>query len=226
MAVTYGTPTRIKLSPQNWLTITDVTLDSSYATGGESITANGLGLDTITGIMGIGCDDGWQLEFNASTTKIQAFASIVGLTESIVASAMTDGGSTSGHKDFANTIPAGSHILGWRAVVSTAFTGDTSATIMVGVSGDTDRFSADTSQSVFATGTVGSASLAADALDTMATAITPRVTITSATDFTNVAAGGTAAVTISYRSSSGGLIECAPATDMSAVVGKVFALGK
>jgi len=57
------------------------------------------------------------------------------------------------------------------------------ATVSVGVSGDTDRFSADTAKSVAATGSVGSSALAADACDNIATAQTIRVTVTEGSDF-------------------------------------------
>lgn len=225
MAVTYGTPTRIKLSPQNWLTITDVTLDSSYATGGESVTANGLGLDTITGIQSISCDDGWQLAFNAGTTKIQAFASIVGLTETVTRAACTDNTDATGYKDFANTVPAGMVIYGSRNACSVAWIGDTSCVWQAGVSGALSRYSADTAGSCFTAITTASLATAATGADGVAAAVTPRITFTSAADFTNVSAG-TSAITIFYGSATGGLVECAVGTDMSAVVGKVFALGK
>lgn len=225
MAVTYGTIVRHKISPGNWMTVTPVTLDSSYATGGESITANGLGLDTITGIAGINCDDGWVLAYNNGTAKIQAFASVVGLSNTILYSAMTDNLNTTGYKDFTTTVPANSHILGWQAVVATGFTGDTTAVMQVGVSGDLDRFSADTAQSCLAAGTIGSASLAADALDGVSAVVTPRVTVTGGADFTSISAGSMV-VTVYYCSTTGKLIEAPSTTDMSAVVGYVTAFGR
>ena len=229
MAVSYGTIQRTKIAPQKWMTVTPVTLDSSYAAGGEAFTANGLGLGQIDSIIGVSCDDGYQLVWNTSTSspKLVAMASIVGLTESVTKAACTDV-TTTGTKDFANTIPATSHILGWRATIgATPFSGDTSATISVGVSGDLDRFSADTTQSAFtAAAVVGSASLAADALDTMSAAITPRVTITTAADFTNTTTGASLSMTIYYCSTSGGLIEAGAGTDLSAVVGYVTAIGR
>lgn len=110
---------------------------------------------------------------------------------------MTDS-TTTGTIDFATgAIPAGALILGWKAVASAGFTGDTSAVIQVGVSGDLDRFSAQTTGSVFAAGTVGSLAIAADAADGISAAVTPRVTITTAADFTSVD-GGAATVSIYY----------------------------
>ncbi|GAG02679.1 unnamed protein product, partial [marine sediment metagenome] len=85
------------------------------------------------------------------------------------------------------TIPAGSIFMGWEAVVSTGFTGDTTAVGMVGVSGDTDAYSADIAQSVLAAATVGSAPLAAEAY--IGSAVTPRVTVTGGADFGSISAG-------------------------------------
>ena len=106
-----------------------------------------------------------------------------------------DNGDTTGYRDFLTDIPAGSYVLGWQAVVATGFTGDTSAIMQLGVAGDLDAFTADTSQSIFAAGTVGSAALAATAY--VGAATTPRVTITSATDFSTVNTGEMV-VTITY----------------------------
>lgn len=100
----------------------------------------------------------------------------------------TDGGATAGTFDFTDTLPAGAIVLGWDAVVDTGFTGDTSAVVRVGVNGDDDDFSADTTQSVFAAGTVGSKAQANDA-GYVSAAVAPRVTVTSGADFTSVAAG-------------------------------------
>lgn len=110
------------------------------------------------------------------------------ISEVVTRASMTDGGGTSGTKDLTATLPAGAVVLAWKAVVATGFTGDTSATMIVGVSGDTDRFSDVNTPSVFAAGTVG-ARPQDEALNGIDAAVTVRVTITSAADFTNVAAG-------------------------------------
>ena len=100
----------------------------------------------------------------------------------------TDNTDATGYIDFTtDDIPAGSVIVGWKAVVATGFTGDTTAVIEVGVSGDTDAWSADVAQSVLAAATVGSAPLAATAY--VAAAATPRVTVTGGADFTSISAG-------------------------------------
>ena len=84
---------------------------------------------------------------------------------------------------------------GSEAIVATGFTGYTTAAIEVGVSGDTDAFSADVSQPVLATGTVGSAAIAAGAF--VASSSAPRVTVTGGSDFGNISAGSMS-VTVYY----------------------------
>lgn len=69
------------------------------------------------------------------------------------------------------------------------FTATVAAVITVGISGDTDKYSADTARSVATIGHVGSAVLAADACDDMGTAQTVRVTITETTDFSDYDVG-------------------------------------
>jgi hypothetical protein len=122
---------------------------------------------------------------------------VASCTKSILGSAMTDGAGTSGYIDFtASSIPAGSIVLGWKAVTSVGFTGDTTATIQVGVSGTVDKYSIATTGSVFGTGCVGSTPKAANQFE--AAAATPRVTITSTADFTSVAGTGACVVTVYY----------------------------
>jgi hypothetical protein len=108
----------------------------------------------------------------------------------------TDNGDASGYIDFTTAdVPAGSLIVGWKAVVATGFTGDTTGVIEVGVSGDTDAWSSDAAQSVLASATVGSAPQASEAF--VGAAATPRVTVTGGSDFGLVAAGSMT-VTVFY----------------------------
>lgn len=109
------------------------------------------------------------------------------LSETVTRAAMTDNANTTGYKDFAGTIPAGALVLRVEADVKTAFIGDTSAVVQVGKSGSLAIFTADTAQSIFTTGVKGSAAPVATQYVNSAT--TPRVTVTSAADFTSVSAG-------------------------------------
>jgi len=108
----------------------------------------------------------------------------------------TDNGDATGYIDFTTgQIPAGAIVVGWKAIVATGFSGDTTAVAEVGVSGDTDSFSADASQSVLSAATVGSG-----AKETSAFAVstsTPRVTVTGGSDFGNITTGSMT-VTIFY----------------------------
>ena len=109
----------------------------------------------------------------------------------------TDNGDATGYIDFTSgTIPAGSIVVGWKAVVATGFTGDTTAVAEVGISGDTDAYSADTAQSVLSAATVGSASLASSSF--VAAAATPRVTVTGGSDFGNISVGSMT-LTVYYK---------------------------
>lgn len=110
------------------------------------------------------------------------------ITENLVLADFTDGGATTGTATLATQIPAGALVLGWKATVATGFTGDTTAVIQVGVTGDADRFSSVVTNSVLAAGTVGAnAQGAANAYCAAATSVL--VTVTGAADFTSVAAG-------------------------------------
>ena len=105
-----------------------------------------------------------------------------------------------GYIDFISPLPANAIPISWKAVTSEGFAGDTTAVVMVGIVGDTNRFSADETKSCLAAGTVGAAAIAADAVDGIAAACTPRVTVTGGADFTSIAtnAEGAMVVTLYY----------------------------
>jgi hypothetical protein len=133
------------------------------------------------------------VSYGGDTYDIQKLTS-----QSLAYGSFTDNTNATGYIDFTSgQLPAGAIVLGWKATVTTGFSGDTTATMMVGISGDTDAFSANTAQSCLAAGTIGSASLAATAALPIATAQTPRVTVTGGSDFTSISAG-VASVEIYY----------------------------
>lgn len=114
----------------------------------------------------------------------------------------TDGTGTSGYVDFdTGALPADCIVLGWKAVTTAAgaWDDDTTAVLMVGVDGDTDRFSQIENGSVAAAGTIGSVCDATGVYFNEAAA-TPRVTVTGASDFTAFVTAGTceSTVTIYY----------------------------
>jgi len=109
------------------------------------------------------------------------------ISQSLEFGDFTDNADATGYVDITTQIPASTIVTGWEAVVSTGFTGDTTAVVQVGVSGTLDKFSADVAQSVLAADTVGSAALAASAY--VGTAVTARVTVTGGADFSSISAG-------------------------------------
>jgi hypothetical protein len=118
------------------------------------------------------------------------------VSQSLDHASFTDGTSTSGYIDFTTgQIPANSLVLGWKAVISEAFAGDTTGVITVGVSGGTGNYTGDTDLSGYTAATVGSA--VAEATGYQVEAATPRVTVTGTADWGNVTAG-TMVVTIYY----------------------------
>ena len=221
MALTLTNPTEQHFTgPESWgrtrVVEKIISFDSSYDLAGETLTAAMFGLSSLRDVR-VGPRLGYAFEWSptsSSTGTLQARPTITELTEVCLKSAFTDGGGTSGFKDFAGTIPAGSIILGWRVNTTVAWTGDTSAVMIVGVSGDTDRFTADTAiSSVFATGLDGSLALAADSLDGINAAVTPRVTVTSTADFTNTNAAASSTVSVIFIPPS------LPAADLSTLTG-------
>lgn len=87
------------------------------------------------------------------------------------------------------TFATGSVTTAEAGIEGISFAGVSTATISVGVSGDLDRFSADTSQNVGAIGTVGANVLSADACDGIGSEQTIRVTVSEGSNFGELSAG-------------------------------------
>lgn len=111
------------------------------------------------------------------------------LAQTMLIGDFTDNLNTTGYKDFATQIPAGAQIIGWQADVRTGFTGDTTAVVQVGVSGNLDRFSAVTTTSVLAAAVVGCQAPGATDVTYLSSDTTVRVTVTGGADFTSISAG-------------------------------------
>jgi hypothetical protein len=113
---------------------------------------------------------------------------LVSYQQTITRAQMTDGGSTSGTIDLSTSIPAGAVFA--RAVVSalTGFTGDTSAALTIGDGTTADRYNTGT-PSVFTTAAAGADVGAPSGTLFHSAAKTPKLTITSNSDFTLVTAG-------------------------------------
>ena len=95
---------------------------------------------------------------------------------------------TTGYVDLDTDMPAGAIPIGCKFVVSTGFTGDTTAIVQAGIAGTLDMFTENTDQSVLAAATVGSTPTP-DCADGMNAAKTIRVTVTGGADFTSISAG-------------------------------------
>jgi hypothetical protein len=102
----------------------------------------------------------------------------------------TDNEDATGYIDFAeNSMPAGAIPLGWKAVVTEGFTGDTGAIIKVGTAGVPEGLSGNTSQTVLVPGIVGSNASCGTSSSYMGIAFTPRVTVVGDSDFSSITAG-------------------------------------
>jgi hypothetical protein len=109
------------------------------------------------------------------------------VSQSLDHAAFTDNGDATGYIDITTQIPANSIVLGWKAVVSEGFAGDTTAVIQVGVDGTLDKYSASTAESVLAPGTVGSSVKAGNVFEPALKTV--RVTVTGGADWGNITAG-------------------------------------
>lgn len=118
------------------------------------------------------------------------------LSFTFLKSAMTDGGGTNGFIDFPQALPQGANVLAWSYNTIVAFTGDTSAVVQVGEAGALTRFSTTTTGSCFTA--IKGSSATVIATQNCVAAVTPRVTITSATDFTPIPGTASMTVTIFY----------------------------
>lgn len=114
------------------------------------------------------------------------------IKKTLAYSDFTDGGSTAGTYTLTASdgiLPPGAIVLGWRADVTTGFTGDTTCTCQVGKSGTAGAFSTTTTGSVFTSLTQISSFTVVATANVGADAIAPLVTLTSGADFTSVTAG-------------------------------------
>jgi|GEM_PF-5545169 len=99
----------------------------------------------------------------------------------------TDNGDATGYIDIDTDLPANAIVIGWKAVILTGFTGDTTAIMQVGITGDLNKYSGITSVSCLTATTVGALGNTDNAL--AITSQTPRVTVTGGSDFGLITAG-------------------------------------
>lgn len=228
MALTY-TKKRDYVTGDVKVWIGSVTFDSSLASGGESVDLTQLGFSQVFSIVAAPTA-GYVFDWDGSATapKLVAYPSggVQSASKTVAVGSMTDGGSTSGYIDFATgAMPSGAIPVASKFACSVPFSGDTSAVWKLGISGDLDRYSADTAQSCFTAITTMSLPKAATGLTGTTGATTPRLTITTAVDFTTVFTAATAAgVATLYYLVPGGT-EATAATDLSATSTDVIVTG-
>ncbi len=121
---------------------------------------------------------------------------ITQLKQTFDVSEFTDGGSTSGTVQFTNYVPAGAVLVATKVGPVTGFTGDTTATVIIGDGSDTDRYNTGT-PSLFTTAAVGVEVGVPSGSKLITTANRPTLTVTSSTDFTLVKTAGAGRVTVS-----------------------------
>jgi len=111
---------------------------------------------------------------------------------------MTDGGATTGTFDLSVSIPEGAIVVQSFIDAVTGFAGDTSATYQLGDGTDVDRYSTGTPDVFSDADHVSAGAVSGTAYH--AAAKTPKVTITTAADFTSVSAGELTATLMYYQS--------------------------
>lgn len=214
--------------------IVTITLDSSYAAGGEALVANECGLGSITSVIPWSCSSpAYTPKWDKTNSKLMMFQQ--GLrsisqtaTAAAGANAMTDNaGTATGYIDFTTALPIGAVPVSSQFACSAAFAGDTTATWQLGISGTLDKYSTTTSNSCFTAITTSSLTKTTGLTATNA-AQTPRLTITGGADFTSIVSNGTGVgvATLFYLNSAGATAgEETAAVDLSAVTVTALVLG-
>lgn len=116
---------------------------------------------------------------------------MVCIREQVLKSAFTDGGGTSGTYNLTVQLPAGFFVEFTKVTVDSAWSGDTTAVLIVGDGSDTDRYNTGT-PSILTTGLKDMGVPSGQRMHTAAATVT--LTVTGTADFTNIL--GTGQVTI------------------------------
>lgn len=188
-------------------TLTAGSVNYIYLTSAGVLTVNTSGFPadaTHLPLATILTDGAGEFDFSDITDyRDRALFSVVGssgvgklVSQTLDIGDFTDNADETGYIDFTSgTIPAGSIVVGWKAVVATGFTGDTIAQVEVGTSVITYGFTGNTGQSALGAGTIGSAARELSAF--VASGTVPRVTLNGIGDFGNITAGSMT-VTVYY----------------------------
>ena len=136
--------------------------------------------------------NGWWVKQKAFATGLDddwgPVNGVLVLSETVAYNQFTDGGGASGTYTMKQAIPAGAVALRTRISNIVGFTGNVSATIIVGDGSDTDRYMTGT-PSVFTTAAQGVDAGVVSGTAWHTAAINPVITVTASSDFTLVTAG-------------------------------------
>lgn len=91
MAATVSGQTLIASGPKR-IVYSAITLDNSYAAGGEVITANALGLTTIDDVIVSAGDDGWLVQWDQANLKFVAYGGGTATSTVVLANPVTPSG--------------------------------------------------------------------------------------------------------------------------------------
>lgn len=217
------------------INLVTVTMDSSYATSGEAITAADCGLGRIDDLFPIGSTGGWDVSWDQTNSKVFAFGGLPGtmlaITKAVTFATMTDNTDPTGYIDFATSaLPIGAIPLASQFNCTTAFSGDTTAVWKMGISGDLDRYSALTTNSCFTAIKTSALVKNATAVQGTDAARTPRLTITGGSDFGLLNASGAGTATLWYMLPTASQTptaesEAASTTDLSLVTFRAMVIG-
>lgn len=115
-------------------------------------------------------------------------------SQALAIAGFTDNANATGYIDIDVDLPANAIVVGWKAVVSEGFAGDTTAVMQVGIAGDLNKYSGVTTVSCLAAATVGAMGNTDSAMVTAAQTV--RVTVTGGADFTSIVTNATGAMVV------------------------------
>lgn len=133
-------------------------------------------------------DDAWSIDPPDNKRLLLNGLELKRISVTVGYAEFTDGGAAVGTYSLSEFIPVGALYLGTAVTAVTGFAGDTSAAMTIGDGTDVDRYNTST-VNVFATAAAGVAAGAPSGVLYHAAQVTPKITITTAADWTSVNAG-------------------------------------
>ncbi len=118
----------------------------------------------------------------ASVSTDTAGLRVENVNQAVTVSEFTDNLDTTGEIELTGEIPAGATVIGSKVLVTGGFAGDTSAVVTIGDGTDVDRYNTGTPD-VFSTAATGVETGIPSGAKLHPAALSPVVTVTTATDF-------------------------------------------